>query len=425
MERFITAGVEVQGGQLANSVCTDCKLVPAPDFRPKLKVVSLDIETSQDQELYSIALDGMAERVVFMLGEPEDAATESTDFVLRYFASRRAMIEALNDWFELHDPDVIIGWNVVQFDLRVLQKNADAAHAPLLLGRERKPMAWRAHPGKQEYFFAPMPGRVAIDGIEALRAAMWSFPSFSLENVAQQLLGEGKDIGDAYDKLAEIERRYQEDKPALAAYNIKDCELVLRIFDKAKLLSFAMERAHTTGLQLDHFGGSIAAFSHHYLPRMHRLGYVAPNVGDIQGKSSPGGYVMDSKPGFYDSVLVLDYKSLYPSIIRTFLVDPVGLIEGSYSDATDPIHGPLETRFSRNSHALPGIVTSLWKARDEAKRNKNEPLSQALKLVMNSFAGVLGASECRFFNPKLISAITLRGHPNWRIVAMARKPSLM
>lgn len=60
MERFITAGVEVQGGQIANSVCTDCKLLPAPDFRPKLKVVSLDIETSQHQELYSIALDGMA-----------------------------------------------------------------------------------------------------------------------------------------------------------------------------------------------------------------------------------------------------------------------------------------------------------------------------------------------------------------------------
>ena len=55
-------------------------------------------------------------------------------------------------------------------------------------------------------------------------------------------------------------------------------------------------------------------------------------------------------------------------------------------------------------------MTTLWKARDEAKRNKNEPLSQALKLVMNSFAGVLGAAECRFFNPKLISTITLRGH---------------
>jgi len=68
MERFITAGVEVSGGQFAHSVCMDCKLLPAPDFRPELKVVSLDIETSQHQELYSIALDGLAERVVFMLG---------------------------------------------------------------------------------------------------------------------------------------------------------------------------------------------------------------------------------------------------------------------------------------------------------------------------------------------------------------------
>ena len=43
---------------------------------------------------------------------------------------------------------------------------------------------------------------------------------------------------------------------------------------------------------------------------------------------SPGGFVMDSRSGLYDSVLVLDYKSLYPSIIRTFLIDPVGLVEG-------------------------------------------------------------------------------------------------
>ncbi len=55
-------------------------------------------------------------------------------------------------------------------------------------------------------------------------------------------------------------------------------------------------------------------------------------------------------------------------------------------------------------------MTTLSTARDEAKRVRNQPLSQALKLLMNSFAGVLGASECRFFNPKLVSAVTLRGH---------------
>ncbi len=37
---------------------------------------------------------------------------------------------------------------------------------------------------------------------------------------------------------------------------------------------------------------------------------------------------MDSRPGLYESVLVLDYKSLYPSIIRTFLIDPIGAGRG-------------------------------------------------------------------------------------------------
>jgi len=413
MERFITAGVLVEGGRAGRATVVDGKLRPAPEFRPALKVVSLDIETSQHEALYSIALDGLPQRVVFMLGEPPSGRDEPADFSLVYCPTRKAMIEKLNEWFERNDPDVIVGWSVIQFDLRVLQKTANDCGTQLLPGRERGAIDWRTHPGKQGYLFASVAGRVIVDGIEALRAAMWSFPSFSLESVSQALLGEGKAIGDEYDKMAEIERRYQEDKPALAHYNIRDCELVLRIFEKAKLLQFVLERAQTTGLQIDHFGGSIAAFSHHYLPRMHRLGYVAPNVGEIPSKAFPGGYVMDSKPGFYDSVVVLDYKSLYPSIIRTFLVDPVGLVEGTGAGAAEPVavvQGPQGTTFSRTKHCLPEIVTTLWRARDEAKRAGNEPLSQALKLLMNSFAGVLGASECRFFNPKLVSAITLRGH---------------
>lgn len=411
MERFITAGVSVEGGTVKDGVLFDARMKSAPAYRPKLKVVSLDIETSQYEDLYSIALDGTGPRTVFMLGDAPQEATPAPGFNLVYLPTRKAMVERLNDWFEEHDPDVIVGWSVVQFDLRVLQKNAEAAGVPLLLGRERQPIEWRTHPGKQGYLFAPMPGRVAIDGIEALRAAVWSFPSFSLENVSQELLGEGKEIGDEYDKMAEIERRYREDKPALATYNIRDCELVLRIFEKAKLLEFVLERAQTTGLQADHFGGSIAAFSHHYLPRMHRQGYVAPNVVDIASKAYPGGYVMDSRPGFYDSVVVLDYKSLYPSIIRTFLVDPVGFAEAAVAtDKAQLVPGPDDTLFSREKHCLPEIVTTLSTARDEAKRVKNEPLSQALKLLMNSFAGVLGASDCRFFNPKLVSAVTLRGH---------------
>ena len=67
MERFITAGVVVEGGQREGDTIVDGRLRPAPDFRPALKVVSLDIETSAAEELYSIALDGTGPRTVLML----------------------------------------------------------------------------------------------------------------------------------------------------------------------------------------------------------------------------------------------------------------------------------------------------------------------------------------------------------------------
>ncbi|MES2072709.1 MAG: DNA polymerase II [Pseudomonadota bacterium] len=410
MERFITASVQIEGGEETDAAIIDCKLKPASDYRPVLSMVSIDIETSAREDLYSIAVEGCGDRRVFMLGSAPGEQPE-LDFVLEYCDSQKQMLERLNEWFRVYDPDVIVGWSVVQFDLRVLQAHSDKYKIPLALGRMGKPVEWRRHSAKKNYLFASTAGRLIIDGIEGLRAAMWSFPSFSLENVARAMLGEGKSIDNPYDRMDEIERRFHEDKPALARYNLKDCELVTRIFAKAKLLEFAMEHASATGLQADHFGGSIAAFSHLYLPRMHREGYVAPNAGEIPGTSYPGGFVMESQPGLYDSVLVLDYKSLYPSIIRTFLVDPIGLVEGAAAqNPDDTVPGPNGTIFSRKRHCLPEIVTQLWQRRDAAKRDKNESLSQALKLLMNALAGVLGSSDCRFFNPDLVSAITLNGH---------------
>jgi DNA polymerase-2 len=144
---------------------------------------------------------------------------------------------------------------------------------------------------------------------------------------------------------------------------------------------------------------------------MHRQGYVAPNLGELPEEHSPGGFVMDSQPGLYDSVLVLDYKSLYPSIIRTFLIDPVGLVEGmQHPDDENSVPGFRQARFSRNKHCLPEIVRQIWQGREAAKRHNNKPLSQALKIIMNAFYGVLGSSGCRFFDPRLASSITLRGH---------------
>jgi len=409
MERFITAPVCFDGEPDDQGVLREAQLKPAPDYRPALKLVSLDIETSEHGELYSIALEGCGQRQVYMLG-PGNGDDAEVDFQLEYCASRAQLLERLNEWLARHDPDAIIGWNLVQFDLRVLHQHAQHLQVPLLLGRGGEAMAWREH-GSGKHYFAAAAGRLLIDGIEALRSATWSFPSFSLENVAQTLLGEGKSIDTPYQRMDEINRMFAEDKPALARYNLKDCELVTRIFAKTELLTFLLERAAVTGLPADRSGGSVAAFTHLYLPPMHRQGFVAPNLGEKLPQASPGGFVMDSRPGLYESVLVLDYKSLYPSIIRTFLIDPVGLVEGlRQPDDSQSVAGFRGARFSRSKHCLPAIVERVWQGREAAKREGNQPLSQALKIIMNAFYGVLGSSGCRFFDPRLASSITLRGH---------------
>jgi DNA polymerase-2 len=410
MERFITAPVLFRGTPDAAGVLIEGEMKPMVDYRPALRLVSLDIETSAQGELYSIALEGCGQRQVYMLA-PQNGDAGALDFDLAYCESRAQMLECLNAWMAQHDPDAIIGWNLVQFDLRVLHAHSQQYGVPLRLGRGGAVMEWREHSINQNHYFAAAAGRLIIDGIEALRSATWSFPSFSLEYVSRTLLGEGKAVDNPYQRMDEIQRRFDEDKPALARYNLKDCELVTRIFAKTELMAFLLERASVTGLPVDRSGGSVAAFTHLYLPRMHRLGYVAPNLGDVVGENSPGGFVMDSRPGLYDSVLVLDYKSLYPSIIRTFLIDPVGLIEGLRApDDKQSVPGFLGARFSRTLHCLPEIVRQVWEGREAAKRQKNAPLSQALKIIMNAFYGVLGSTGCRFFDPRLASSITMRGH---------------
>ena len=188
--------------------------------------------------------------------------------------------------------------------------------------------------------------------------------------------------------------------------NLEDCALVLDIFEATELIDFAVQRSCLTGLEIDRQGGSVAAFDYLYLPRLHRSGYIAPVVDESAIVHSPGGYVLDSEPGLYSDVVVLDFKSLYPSIIRTFHVDPLAMV----APGEDRIPGFLGASFSKEHCILPQIIEELWQARDEAKRNRDAALSQAVKILMNSFYGVLATGACRFADDELAGAITEFGH---------------
>ena len=392
MERFITGSAALHGEprRRGRNLLLENPALRAADYVPGLTVLSFDIETAMEGlQLYSIAVHGTAKdgptRKVFMLGEGAGQSWVSS------CATQEEVLQSFIDWVSDYDPDVLIGWNVVNFDTWYLQRLADQLGRRLLLGRERRPGHWRELDDDGERRTVQFPGRVILDGIELLRAAFYRFESFSLENVARQLLGEGKLLHGG-DRGGEITRLFLEDKTSLAAYNLKDCELVSEIFATTAMLDFAVARTAMTGLNIDRMGGSVASFDNLYLPRLHRRGFVAPNA-STDHTASPGGFVLDSKPGIYDHVLVLDFKSLYPSIIRTFCIDPLGLalgVNGGLGEE-EVVAGYLEARFARQGHLLPRLIQQLWQQRDAAKQSGDEPLSQAIKIIMNSFYGVLGS----------------------------------
>ena len=415
MERFLNSAARLQGrakGAAGYLDIEQARLTPV-QVRPNLKAVSLDIETDMTaSQLYSIALYSDQHSIVLMRDEGEDelvAESDTDSLSLQFFESEKRLLEALVKTLESIDPDVVMGWNVVNFDLRCLQEFADAHKVALNLGRNNEPVNWRKSRDGNDRYYALVPGRVVLDGIDLMRSATYQFENFSLEYVSRQLLDRGKLIDDVDQRGAEISELFHTDKAALARYNLEDCRLVWDIFTLEKLLDFAVERSLLTGLELDRSGGSVAAIDFLYLPHLHRQGFVAPALEQLESSNiSPGGYVLESEPGIHRNVIVLDFKSLYPSIIRTFHVDPLALVEGLKEN--DAIPGFEGGQFSRTRTILPGLIKILWAARDKAKADGNRVLSQAIKIIMNSFYGVLGTLGCRFFDTRLVSSITRRGH---------------
>lgn len=416
MERNINAQFEVFGKPQQKNKLTrfvNPKIKPC-DINPKFKIISIDIETSpRGNSLYSIAVhltkNSEEEKKIFMIGD-ENYKNQ----IIEMFQTESDLLENFIKWFNETDPDIIIGWHVIGFDLMFLARKCETLNIEFKIGRGNNRAFFRKT--KFGNFYANVPGRVVIDGPPALRNAFYTFDDFKLETVAQELLRTGKTISSEKNKVREIERLFKEDKQALAEYNIQDTILVTNIFKKTGLVDLSVKRSKLSGLLMEQLGMMSAAFDHFYLPKIHKAGYVAPNIKDIKLTShSAGGYVIDPKPGIYNDVIVLDFKSLYPSIIQTFKIDPLSRLLSN----KNTIKTPVGINFSLTENFLPDFITHLMEQRKIAKEKNDVHLSQSIKILMNSFYGVMGAYTCRFYHPDLPSAITETGH--WLLIGSKEK----
>ncbi len=256
MERFITAPMTITGSPVQQDgflEFTSPQLRPS-QFRPHLSVASLDIETEGlDGAIYSVAIATANSEKVFMVG------TGSNSELVEFHPDERSLLEHSFAYLQAVDPDIIIGWNVIDFDLRFLACVCERLDITFAIGRNSETADTPNPTNRNKNPMPHVPGRSVLDGIASLRGATYQLEDYSLEAVGQKLLGRGKLIHTG-DRVEEINRLYREAPEELAAYNIEDCRLVLDIFDHTQLLEFEIERASLNGLPLGRQGGSVAAF---------------------------------------------------------------------------------------------------------------------------------------------------------------------
>jgi DNA polymerase-2 len=376
------------------------------DWTPSLKVLSLDIETDpQARRILSAALHGCGASEVLLL-TPQGFDCPATATAVR---SEAQLLRRLGERICELDPDVLTGWNVIDFDFAVLVKRSEALNVGLNVARGVGPARLRPGRGPREASRMFVPGRLVLDGLQLLRGAFIRMERYSLNFVAQQVLGEGKTLP-GHDRAAEILRLFKEDRERFVEYNLTDARLVNEILENLQLVELAVERSRLTGLPPDRVASSVAAFDFLYLSRLGKRSVVAPSVRSDRAldETMGGGHVLEPQPGLYENVLVFDFKSLYPSLIRTFQIDPLGYVESPRPDQ-DLIIAPNGAAFRREDGILTLLLDELFPRREAAIQKGSEVESYAIKILMNSFFGVLGTPVCRFFNPAVANAITSSG----------------
>jgi len=382
-------------------------------WTPALRVLSFDIETSANAgRLYSIAAAGAGGEQVWIVHPRPVAGAEAVP-------DERTLLERFLAHVRTADPDLITGWNVCDFDLAVVLAACQRAGLRCTLGRNDDVLELQRDQNYTRESRALLAGRVVLDGLALVRGAWLRLDDYRLETAARTLLGKGKLFSGEH-RMAEIEAAFREDPARLAAYNLQDARLVLEVLAKTGLVELTVRRSLLTGMQLDRVGAQIAAVDSLYLRALRARGRVAPSVeSSREPEGITGGLVLDSRPGLYRNVLVFDFKSLYPSLIRTFNIDPLTHVP-SPAPGADVIRTPGGAAFRRDEDGiLPALVARLWDERAAARAAGDATESQAIKILMNSLFGVLGSPASRLFSPAVANAITLAGQHVIRLAAQA------
>lgn len=394
--------VKFSGKEMDNSRFTTDHIVEATDiqrtedFLPPLKLLSFDIENSiKEQRLFVIGY------TIFFKGEYKDGAVtgEPKDILDKFI---QILLE--------EDPDIITGYNIDGYDLPFLETLSKKANVSLNLSRDG------SMPQRIQGQFWRIHGRVVADAWWNVKRELHPKQE-SLAFVSHELLGEEK--GDV-DRLS-IENEWEKDKERVIKYCIRDAYLALKILQKMDVIEKYENMSTVARLPLDdvwNSGNSTLIDSLVIREADKRKIAVPMNNFTVQNADKiEGGYVHSIEPGLYDMVAVMDFKSMYPSLMIKYNICFTTM------SPSGEIASPNGTRFvspSIKKGLIPELLEKLMMTRDEYKATMKmeggpdkkrylDSMQGQVKTLMNSFYGVFASSFYRFTDQNIGSSITAFG----------------
>ncbi|VVB51344.1 DNA polymerase [uncultured archaeon] len=322
-----------------------------------------------------------------------------------------------------HEVDVIVGYNSDNFDFPYLKERSERLKVPLTLGVEDNVVKTER---RGMNMGARILGRPHVDLYPVCRQT-FNLPRYRLEDVFEALFDEEKLEVDSVHMAAIWDSPNPADYEALAAYSLSDVVSTLRIAQHVLPLQYELARVIREPLYESSRMASGQRVEQLLINEAHERSILVPSrpggdeYAERQDQQITGGFVLEPEKGLHDTLLIFDFRSLYPSIIISHNVDPDTLVKKPPEDDDSLHYAPNGVAFRKTPRGfIPQVIETLLVRRQETKaamKKETDPQKKAifdvkqtaLKLLANSMYGYYGYARARWYNRDCADAITHYG----------------
>jgi DNA polymerase I len=410
----------------------------------EFKYMSIDIEVvSSDEGIADPSKDSIAMISISFHPSYENhnslvlvaKSVKKTNGDVMVFQNEKSMLNEFLKIIDKFDPDVILGYNVNNFDIPFIVERLKANKTSKTLGRCNSKQIVSKKFGIK--FRNSVTGRVIVDVYDLIKESVGKgllrLKRYGLGDVSRELLKEEK-VGITHSEIGKYWNGNAEQMEKLIEYARKDSDLALKLLMQQSMLDKFIELSKVSGLLLQDAldGGEATRIENLLLREFDKLGYVIPlrpsdkmiykYSDEREAMGLKGALVLDPAIGLHtDAVVYLDFKSMYPSIYSAYNICPTTLLPPD--SKIESIPTPYGTKFASpkiRRGIIPEIVKTLIDERDKVKKqmhdakdeNKKRALDArqfALKIMANAFYGYTGYVRARFYVLDIANAITSCG----------------